>query len=92
MLASRALDLDTAVQVVALQLGKGHKATALCTARLPSSSVSALHQLPGQPAPDKEFIVVASFVQTARGPNSLGQPQGLLSVFEVCPAGSAAGR
>lgn len=79
------------MQVVALQLGSGHKAAALCTARLPSSSVSALHRLPGQPAPEKEFIIVASYLEAAPS-LGLGRPQGLLSVFEVCPAGSAAGR
>ena len=84
---------NTAVQVVALQLGSGHKAAALCTARLPSSSVCALHCLPGQPAPEKEFIVVSSYVESAQGPSpGLGRPQGLLSVFEVCTAGPAAGR
>lgn len=87
---------NTAMQVVALQLGKGHKAAALCTARLPSSSISALHRLPGQPAPEKEFVIVASYLEAARatGPG-LGRPQGLLSIFDVCPAGpagSAAGR
>lgn len=79
------------MQVVALQLGKGHTATALCTARLPSSSVTALHQLPGQPAPEKEFIILASYLKEHKEPNksSVGRTQGLLSVFEVCPAGAA---
>lgn len=81
------------MQVVALQLGKGHTATALCTARLPSSSVAALHHLPGQPAPHKEFILVASLLDAGRGTSlNPGRTQGLLSVFEVCPAGSAANR
>ena len=84
------------MQVVALQLGKGHKAAALYTARLPSSSISALHRLPGQPAPEKEFIIVASYLEAAWGTSpGLGRPQALLSVFEVCsagPASSAAGR
>lgn len=88
--ATCAPNLNTAVQVVALQLGKGHKAAALCTARLPSSSVSALHRLPGQPAPEKEFIIVASYLEAAWGTSpGLGRPQGLLSIFEVCPASSA---
>ena len=79
------------MQVVALQLGKGHTATALCTARLPSSSVTALHQLPGQPALEKEFIILASYLKEHKGPDksSLERAQGLLSVFEVCPAGTA---
>lgn len=81
------------MQVAALQLGKGHTATALCTARLPTSTVSALHQLPGLPAPEKEFVLVASLLEAGRGTAlNPGRTQGLLSVFEVCPAGSAATR
>ncbi|KAL3140168.1 hypothetical protein ABBQ38_004444 [Trebouxia sp. C0009 RCD-2024] len=77
-------------QVVALQLGRGHTATALCTARLPTSSVSALHQLPGRTAPEKEFVLVASLLEAGRGTTTNpGRNQGLLSVFEVCPAGTA---
>ena len=91
--ATYAPDSVTAMQVVALQLRKGHKAVALCTARLPSSSSSALQRLPGQPATEKEFIIVASYLEGAWGTSpGLGWPQGLLSIFEVCPAGSAAGR
>ena len=80
------------VQVVALQLGEGHMATAVCCARLPSSSVTALHHLP-QPPPEKEFVVVASYVSHGRSQaGAMERPcQGLLSVFEVCSAGPGAG-
>ena len=83
--------LSCFMQVVALQLGKGHTATALCTARLPTSSVTALHQLPGQPAPEKEFVIVASYLKTesAHDQPAARATQGLLSVFEVCSVGSA---
>ncbi len=83
------------LQVVALQLGKGHTATAICCARLPTSSVTALHHLPGPPPPEKEFVVVASYVsQPKASQGSQAGPahtpsQGLLSVFEVCTAGTA---
>ena len=83
------------LQVVALQLGKGHTATAICCARLPTSSVTALHHLPGRPPAEKEFVVVASYVsQPQASQGSQAGParppsQGLLSVFEVCAAGTA---
>ncbi len=83
------------LQVVALQLGRGHTATAICCARLPTSSVTALHHLPGPPPPEKEFVVVASYVsQPKASQGSQAGPahtpsQGLLSVFEVCTAGTA---
>jgi len=87
------------LQVVALQLGKGHTATAICCVRLPSSSITALHNLPGQPPSEKEFVVVASYVtqgKIGQSPKAgaQGTSQGLLSVFEVCiaaTAGAAAG-
>ena len=83
------------MQVVALQLGKGHTATAICCARLPSSSVAALHHLPGRPPAEKEFVVVASYVsqpkasQASQAGPAHAPSQGLLSVFEVCTAGTA---
>ena len=84
------------LQVVALQLGKHHTATAICCVRLPSSSVTALHHLPGHPPLEKEFVVVASSVtqdsaaqQSSSGSAARGPTQGLLSVFEVCTAGLA---
>lgn len=83
------------LQVVAFQLGKGHTGTAICCARLPSSSVTALHHLPGPPPPEKEFVMVASYLsQPKASQGSQAGPahtssQGLLSVFEVCTAGTA---
>ena len=84
------------LQVVALQLGKHHTATAICCVRLPSSSVAALHHLPGHPPLEKEFVVVASYVmqdsgaqQSSSGSAARRPTQGLLSVFEVCTAGLA---
>ena len=84
--------LHARLQVVALQLGEDHTATALCCARLPSSSVTALHNLPGQPPTEKEFVVMASYLasdsgfETGAGP---GSPQAFLSVFEVCTSREA---
>ncbi len=89
------LIIIVSLQVVALQLGRGHTATAICCARLPTSSVTALHNLPGPPPPEKEFVVVASYVsQPKASQGSQAGPartpsQGLLSVFEVCTAGTA---
>ena len=83
------------LQVVALQLGRGHTATAICCARLPTSSVTSLHHLPGPPPPEKEFVVVASYVsQPKASQGSQAGPahtpsQGLMFVFEVCTAGTA---
>lgn len=87
--------ISVILQVAALQLGKGHTATAICCARLPTSSVTALHHLPGRPPAEKEFVVVASYIsQPKASQNSNAGParrpsQGLLSVFEVCTAGTA---
>ncbi|DBA73782.1 TPA: hypothetical protein ACH3X2_009751 [Trebouxia sp. C0005] len=91
----RLVHATTLTQVAALQLGKGHTATAICCARLPTSSVTALHHLPGRPPAEKEFVVVASYIsQPKASQNSNAGParrpsQGLLSVFEVCTAGTA---
>ena len=75
------------LQVVDLALE--HKATAICTARLPGTSVAALHSLPGPAAAEKEFLLVASQTDSqqcnsGRPEEMRGLQQGFLSVFEVC--------
>ena len=74
------------LQVVDLALE--HKVTAICTARLPCTSVAALHSLPGPAAAEKEFLLVASQTDSqqchsGRPEEMRGLQQGFLSVFEV---------
>ena len=78
-------------QVAKLQLKRGHQPSAICTARLPCSSVAALHSLPGPTAVEKEFLLVATYTDSDLAEGGSGQvrqagQQGFLSVFEVCLA------